>query len=1266
MKASRLLQIRTACAPHQRTRLRLETFRKGLGPLLLRPLKRPLPDRSNTVLFQRGFSTAFSDSEPNIDLSETSSSWKEASPRLIFAEDSGARGWKRADWEKAKRIYRLGRPKLSTGMDQNDLEDGVWLIMKMIKERIKNGHVLKSDKASETVLDDPWLLNAWSQFIVYKAASDPASIPPSLSYEAMIRQTERCLGLGILAWNPLIITWILDALEASKVSPDAMLDISKNLTLNHSTSRPINKYVVTRMLKLLAAGSEKAPETASELVGHLRRLSLLTFTDSNHQLDVHVYSAWVNVWVQSGRPDSGMQALKILQQAQQDGHVTMALYNTVMTALCRSHDAVGIKHAQILWKELLKLELPVTAVTWTPLFQEYLHRKEWRKAVELWRSVSNHQKTNVRPHHIARDILHKFLERDVMSWKSTLENTPQSVPESLNWNRVADQWESLVKEAQDFPSHLSLARALLLLDFVSLAALEKSDHWKVPSVDMDKLIMIWRRLSRRQRNKGGFSVSQSSLLNRLQKYQGIGLLQPAAFTLDWMIEYIGKTKSPSEAAELALKMMDLAVEDCNNNVHHPAFVDNRLVTRLIKLWGKRNDSLDVVEKVYDRLLGWYEQSGRRKNLEPDEDLFVATIRAMMSSSGLNSEATAERAAMFWRFHQKQLEQSGKHRPSVDFRHIVATALAEAGRVDETKEIVTEIVDMYMNGKVSIRKDLDFLALIILAHCRAGPEGSLNARKELQLMEDRYKSSGEAALQPSSLCYDHLLLSLSGQGNAAVALQCLYDMVDLTSANTKRKLAPSRESWKAVSKALSNSKDMGHEALALLRNSKILEDYFGQVAVPDTSTYNLILRCLLSMDSNAPEWVAKMESIVKTMENSSDVPDPDEHTYDLLLEGQLNAKLAGRAASTLHRFVLLSTKKKGFKARPCKRHFHAVMKAFLSFGDTGWLDATFNLLKLMQDVASTTGWSVHPDRDTFSMVIQSCKELGADPAIVDRVTMMILETEADTALYGEIIGFWVGSGRPDAKDRILWLAGHIDKKKLAEDTALFHAVVDAYADCDMTEMVNSTIEAMAGFPDHYPASLEALIHTRQYSYAAEFSEKTVDMIQKGNHGPQSFYITKELIKVWKESKVETAGTHAENLLECTFDSEEHDSQLDSSVFADVLLAYLYSRDPNMLAAVDRIQSRHEAILGTESFDLSFLEAAISIHLHTAHDQSARRVCELLQKIPNVPDRSWLTHGKDVCGRLKDAIVASQSADNERMLASLADAIESRMKKNMNVQ
>lgn len=770
---------------------------------------------------------------------QSSSFWHHNLPNHILgalsAEGTGS-NWTHKDWKTIQEVYRRGRSEVHKQDIDNIIDHvsvGIQLLDRMAEQdRLNmtnrapdkdNGLPFSKDKA---ILADPWVLWAWGKAaveeIVYNNQYTTSSLLSSTrlpSSSEMLERIERYLEAKIFAWDPQILSWVLDVWQAEQASlpgggvgtaPSAKeaTKLVERITHEYSIHRPIDKYVVTRLLQILGQKKNQqqynAPEQANALVEQLQKYAEQReeSTSDNHdtdaknyQLDAHVYSAWAHVWAESKRADAGLQALRILKEAQQDGAAASSevLYNTVLHALCRSGgDATVLDQAQMLWEELLALKLPVTAASWAPLLRARVQQEHWRAAAQLWRSVERHPQKRLRPHKAARNGLYHALERHVRHWEPFFDNqlVLDQLPETVDWEQVAEQWKPMIESARKAPSHKSLAQALLFLDHLSLAAFREHPSWLVPATDIDYIVLAWRRLSRQKTTEEKATISLNAILRRVRKYQGIGFLRPGSDTLDWMIDGVSKvSSSPTDAAVAAESLLDIAVEDCQYDVNHPDFFQKKPVVRLMQMWASTPEAREAVEAIWEKLQKWYKESGGRKNLEPDEDVYTAILRAWATSSSTTAEETAERALQLWkaRLEQAQRKKNGSS-PSVMFSFLVAKALAEAGKPQETEALVTKVMNLCQS-----RSDLDFVSLLVLAHCRAGNPSKAEAF--IDEMERRFKD-GEcsAHFRPSNLSFNILMSSYAEHEEIRDAKNVLERMSQLSTNEPEREIHPIKATW----------------------------------------------------------------------------------------------------------------------------------------------------------------------------------------------------------------------------------------------------------------------------------------------------------------------------------------------------------------------------------------------------------------------------------------------------------------------------------------
>lgn len=1034
---------------------------------------------------------------------EPATSWLDnLHPNILQVADNNNNNEPRSadDWQRIRQAYRQGRASLfSNGLTAEKVRQALHFCDSLADELsspLSASRLPPDDDDDEPLLDDPWVFLAWRHVIVEQI--EHQSVPTDILWDelqATVQRIDRYVETGVLAWQPILVSWVLDIWQqqrhASHASHEHMdaeqaLTLVQQLTHDYAPERPVDNIVLTRLLRYMAH-AKSDPEQANALVQQYLRQQQQAQGVRNGEreedeeepsiLDFQAYTAWVHVWSVSSRRDAGLQALQILGQAQRDERIPgRVVYHKVLTTLCQSNNT--IQAAEILWKELQDLNmLSVTADTWHPLLQAYLRTQAWRQAARLWRSCAVHAKDNVRPNRTARNTLFKTLERER---RQGLVNAPPQQQEQQkedvlpahieDWHRVQRAWQKMVdtlqRHKQD-PSHTVLATALTFLDRHCLAAMEEpSPPWIASASDMDVLVNFYKRLPKR----GGQSRNQQQqpvvalnrMLRSLRKYHGIGLARLRWEALDFLMEGIAKTSgkagvlSSTEAALAAESLLEEVLEDCNNDVRHPDFVNKVPFLRLIKMWSETPESPGAVEAVWERLWDLYIQSGGSKRLNPDENFYKALLRAWNTSTSCTPQETAQRALELW---QNRLEHVVKT-PSIEFRHTVTKALAEGGNVEATESMVNEAIEAFRSGETHVRHDLDFVSLLILAQCRAGLH--FEALQTLNDLERRSQTNNDPLVQPNSLCYNTMLTELANEQKVGDALALLNLMAEMASAAPQRKIEPSASSWMSIFEALakSNSTEAAEQAIELLDMFDSLQERFRTTVAPDTFVYNRILQCFVR-NPDPQNYISTAESFLQMMESRHGSVEPDSETYELLLHLLLKAQLPGKATRHLERFGRLSQSGK-VSARPNRAHFHAVIMGFLQQGDLKSVNSAIGLVELMHSLAMKTVWLVDPDQETYRMVLQHCRSCQVDPHIAEKVLAMMDRNAShggnavkpDIEMYVDVIACWASQDDPKAWERIVQLSEHVPQNRIAQDTELYRVVFDACIQCGLMDKAHS--------------------------------------------------------------------------------------------------------------------------------------------------------------------------------------------------------------------
>lgn len=1227
--------------------------------------------------------------------SQSSTYWKEKLPH-VFApaafnnsdnQESQKECWTEEQWKEAETVYRLGRTQYHPDVDGVQfVKDGlVFLDCTALERRKARVRYLQSKTTTTTaslspsfgvVFHDPWLLRAWRQVVVaqHEDHNDNATANHDdsiLSHSAMAQNLEEYLETGIFAWDARLLQWIVDAWQATAANnnhnPNDLLRLIDQVTLNYSPHRPLNKFVVMRVLQILAPHRQYA-EQATALVQKLQETAALFPNDSDVQVDLQLYAAWAHVWAASRRKDAGVQALQILRQAQKENQIGIVLYNTVLHALCASRDVASIEQAHVLWREMSELDLRgITAETWTPLFRARLERQEWRAAVRLWRFARKHRKDNVRPHFVARQSLERVLQYHAGHWQKFLDNNndnamPEVLPQRVDWRIIGQEWEMVAKEFRQTRSYKSLAQAFLFLDQISLAAVVETPSWAIPTTDMEEMMTIQRRLHNQRKRQ---DVSLDAILTRLRKYQGIGLLRPGSTTLDWMIMAVEKvSQSPMEAAVAAQTFLDETVEDFQYDVRHPDFINKVPVTRLINLWAQTPESTEAAEVVWETLWGWYNKSGEKANLKPDDDGYMALISAWKSSTKKSRDDTARRVWQLWLDRVEQLKGT-RSQPTIELYHQVATVMAEAGKVEETEALVSEVLDGCSTGRMKFRKDIDFVALRVLALCQSG--NSADAFKILLELEKGSATHQTPVVLPSSLCYDIVLTGFAKEGQFEIATKVLDHVVGTNLADQTRNIRPSESSWRTLLTALasSDSADTANQAILLLEKSRFLNNHLGDVFSPDVFLYNSVLQALLR-HPKPREFRKEAETIFQKMKNERQNAKPNELTYNLFLRILVNADLPGKAMKCLQQFCRLSLEK-SIQAAPETDHFRTVITMYLKFGDENGVKKAVELLRLMQGFAEKTDWNIHPDEQIYRSILRVCKEASVSPDIAEEVLEM-LEVQAtmqkgivraDAEMLVDIISCLADSDPLEGSRRILELAQKISREELSENAELYRTLVEAFARRGLRATIRVLASEMEHRANHCVVSLETFVNEIDHKNAINMTDHIIDQIQRRLTPLESSMETvARVIKVWKTSKAPEAGRQAERLLQAMYGTERLDSKKAPFLFADVIWSYIYAEDSTMAEAADRLIDRCRDFLGSGSFNLNLFEAAAVAHLHQVPNPNHGRVLELLECVQEVVKAETRSEDETACSRLEASIEHSSLEQKDHLLLKLRQIISDR--------
>jgi pentatricopeptide repeat protein len=291
------------------------------------------------------------------------------------------------------------------------------------------------------------------------------------------------------------------------------------------------------------------------------------------------------------------------------------------------------------------------------------------------------------------------------------------------------------------------------------------------------------------------------------------------------------------------------------------------------------------------------------------------------------------------------------------------------------------------------------------------------------------------------CYNIVLNAFAELGKLDEVQAVLDRMLELATAEPNRSIHPDIVTWnsylKSVIKNESDSRLAAARAKAVLRKLQEMRRRFDEAPAPDIVTYHCVLKCYWA-SIDPLKHVKDAEDIVKAMETDPGSLMPDSETYSLLL--RLFHKAGGlgdKALLHLQRFCRLAQDGK-VAALPEVRHFNTVISSFLLSDDAARIPKVFSILQLMRGLADQTGWMARPNRETFSLVVDHCRQSHADPKFAEEALNMMEAqwmdgdeaVKPDSTVYGDVMECWARSNHEEADRRIDNLSERVSRHNVS--------------------------------------------------------------------------------------------------------------------------------------------------------------------------------------------------------------------------------------------
>jgi hypothetical protein len=314
------------------------------------------------------------------------------------------------------------------------------------------------------------------------------------------------------------------------------------------------------------------------------------------------------------------------------------------------------------------------------------------------------------------------------------------------------------------------------------------------------------------------------------------------------------------------------------------------------------------------------------------------------------------------------------------------------------------------------------------------------------------------LRPNSDCYYHLACAYASLRQPQRAEACIR--------YAKNQCDAQPTMWRPVLEAWSKSRDRlaVPKATAIVQTLETSEE---ESNCPDVQMYNLLLNCYANDSRNSLIPNANQaQELLEMMESGWCVgPDgvaftvsckPDEFSYDIVLRAWCRADSLDHAESLL-RLWYHDKPASGEDAVPTARHFATVME--------GWANNVRNskecdrslgkieqLLKDMQELHSTKGFSTKPDLEVYNIFLKALSHSQGNDS-PDRAETVLKQLKENGLIpnaftYNNVLSSWLRSSRSDAPTKASELleemrAIHSNENKVINPVSL-QTVMEIYS------------------------------------------------------------------------------------------------------------------------------------------------------------------------------------------------------------------------------
>jgi pentatricopeptide repeat protein len=630
------------------------------------------------------------------------------------------------------------------------------------------------------------------------------------------------------------------------------------------------------------------------------------------------------------------------------------------------------------------------------------------------------------------------------------------------------QWNQLVEALHNLKAPLgknlyaALVEAFALLDRMHEEVTEKKSAMPrlplpLPTVLLHLTIDSWRRQAAEFATKGKvFPISAKSLLQKVEHFTETGLFDPSAKTYGMLVEGMASTEDKHNAPILAEELLERMTKQYGQD---PAgrklecAPNTVIVNSIINLWIKsgRSDSMDAIERKFQKLKDWYRFSGR-----DDQKPNAYTYSSLISALGrCGHHQAVERAETLLREYEAS---TGKQPCTVlytSFCQTLATTNAP-GAADRAQAVLNEMLFRSRHGEDMARPNSYTILAVVSTYLK---EGRIDEAEVLvRNMEDLSRQRADDGLRPGVFCYNSLIHACAKNGNAEHAESILNHLLDSAESGNSI-LQPNIVTWNNVLHAWAKSKHpaRAQRASNVFERMQLLDRAGITGASADNRTLNILIDCYVnSPNPNAfvHQSIELFESVKsQDVDSSSGIFDPV--SYRGMMDLLCKAGEFDRALRLHKRYIEKSTAPEA-PLQPDRAYFNVLMSGLAR---SGWEKAVESVEAMLTEMHSLAelGYNTHPDVVSYNSLLNcfaTSSQVNAPSKAFSALRRMEqlwangdLSAVPDASSYSAVCATWANAGLAEGAEKAEKVLRHmlLHRDQTIQSTSqVFNTVMVAYA------------------------------------------------------------------------------------------------------------------------------------------------------------------------------------------------------------------------------